>query len=122
MIIRRITRSFEKNRNELFGLGLGRYPAFVRSDVQPEQIPVFQFHKVSTATLEPVLAFMANNEYHTLTGDEYHERIVGASPRRDREVMLTFDDGYASLYTVAFPILKKFKQNAVAYIVPGRVP
>ncbi|WP_342348052.1 polysaccharide deacetylase family protein [uncultured Nitrospira sp.] len=122
MIIRHFKRSVEKNRNELLGLGLGRYPAFVRVDVSPEQIPVFQFHEVSTATLEPVLAFMANNEYSTLTGDEYYERIVGASPRRDREVMLTFDDGYASLYAVAFPILQKFKQKAVAYIVPGRIP
>lgn len=121
MIIRRITRSFEKNRNELFGLGLGRYPAFVRSDVQPEQIPVFQFHDVSPATLEPVLEFLARNDYETLTGDEYYERVVGASPRRDREVMLTFDDGQASLYTVAYPLLRKFKQRAVAYIVPGRV-
>ncbi|MEO8326638.1 MAG: polysaccharide deacetylase family protein [Nitrospirota bacterium] len=122
MIIRRITRSFEKNRNELFGLGLGRYPAFVRLDVQPEQIPVFQFHDVSPATLEPVLEFLARNDYQTLTGDEYYERVIGASPRLDREVMLTFDDGQASLYTVAYPLLRKFKQRAVAYIVPGRVP
>lgn len=102
-------------------MGLGRYPAFVCSDVQPEQIPVFQFHDVSTATLEPVLEFIARNNYVTLTGDEYYERVVGASPRRDREVMLTFDDGQASLYTVAYPLLRKFKQRAVAYIVPGRV-
>ncbi|MGB5053861.1 MAG: polysaccharide deacetylase family protein, partial [Nitrospirales bacterium] len=27
----------------------------------------------------------------------------------------------ASLYSVAFPVLRKFKQRAVAYIVPGRV-
>ncbi|GJL69212.1 MAG: hypothetical protein NPIRA06_18470 [Nitrospirales bacterium] len=103
-------------------MGLGRYPAFVRADVPPEQIPVFQFHEVSRATLEPVLEFMAINDYYTLSGDEYYERVLRASPRRDREVMLTFDDGYISLYTVAFPILKKFKQKAVAYIVPGRVP
>jgi Polysaccharide deacetylase len=121
LIIRHLKRSFEKNRNELLGLGLGRYPEFVRWDVQPEQIPVFQFHDVSTATLEPVLEFIARNDYKTLTGDEYYERIVGVSPRRDREVMLTFDDGQTSLYSVAFPLLRKFKQRAVAYIVPGRV-
>lgn len=102
-------------------MGLGRYPAFVRSDVDPEQIPVFQFHDVSTASLEPVLEFIAHNNYVTLTGDEYYERIVDTSLRRKREVMLTFDDGQASLYTVAFPLLIKFKQRAVAYIVPGRV-
>lgn len=112
----------EKNRNELIGLGLGRYPAFVRSDVQPEEIPVFQFHDVSPATLEPALEFLARNDYETLTGDEYYERVVGGLPRRDREVMLTFDDGEASLYTVAFPLLRKFKQRAVAYIIPGRIP
>ncbi len=122
MIIRHIKRSVEKNRNELLGLGLGRYPAFVRSDVQPEQIPVFQFHDVSPATLEPILEFLARNDYETLTGDAYYERVVGASPRWNREVMLTFDDGEASLYTVAFPLLRKFRQRAVAYIVPGRVP
>lgn len=94
----------------------------MRSDVDPEQIPVFQFHDVSVATLEPVLEFLARNDYKTVTGDEYYERIVGATPRRDREVMLTFDDGQTSLYTVAFPLLRKFKQRAVAYIVPGRVP
>lgn len=122
MTIRQFKRSFEKNRNELLGLGLGRYPAFVRSDVRPEQIPVFQFHDVSTATLQPVLEFIARNGYVTLTGDEYYERVVCASPRGDREVLLTFDDGQTSLYTVAFPLLRKFKQKAVAYIVPGRVP
>ncbi|MGP0593582.1 polysaccharide deacetylase family protein [Nitrospira sp. T9] len=121
-MIRRLKRSFEKNRNELLGLGFRRYPVFVRWDVQPEHIPVFQFHDVSPATLEPVLEFLARNDYETLTGDAYYERVVGASSGRNREVMLTFDDGEASLYTVAFPLLGKFKQRAVAYIVPGRVP
>ncbi|MCB1044825.1 MAG: polysaccharide deacetylase family protein, partial [Acidobacteria bacterium] len=121
LIILKFKRSFEKNRNELLGLGFGRYPAFVRSDVQPEQIPVFQFHDVSMATLEPTLEFIARNHYVTLTGDEYYQRVIDASPRQERELMLTFDDGQASLYTVAFPLLSKFKQRAVAYVVPGRV-
>lgn len=122
LIILKCKRSFEKNRNELFGLGFGQYPAFVRSDVQPDQIPVFQFHDVSRATLEPALEFIARNHYVTLTGDEYYQRVIGALPRQEREVLLTFDDGQASLYSVAFPLLRKFKQKAVAYIVPGRVP
>lgn len=122
LIILKFKRSFEKNCNELLGLGFGQYPAFVRSDVQPEQIPVFQFHDVSVATLEPALEFIARNHYVTLTGDEYYQRVIGVFPRQEREVMLTFDDGQASLYSVAFPLLRKFKQRAVAYIVPGRIP
>ncbi|MCA9422558.1 MAG: polysaccharide deacetylase family protein, partial [Nitrospira sp.] len=82
----------------------------------------FQFHDVSMATLEPTLAFIARNHYVTLTGEEYYQRVIGASPRQERELMLTFDDGQDSLYSIAFPLLRKFKQRAVAYIVPGRVP
>lgn len=122
VIIRRLRRALEKNRNELFGLGLGRYPAFVRRDVAPVQIPVFQFHDVATATLETLLKFLSRNDYATLTADEYFDRVSGAAPSRDREVLLSFDDGHESLYSVAFPLLRKFGQKAVAYIVPGRVP
>lgn len=122
MILRRIRRSYEKNRNELLGLVLGRYPRFVRSDVDPETIPVFQFHGVSPSHLEPLLQHLHRNGYETLNADQYHDRMTGAERRRDREVLLTFDDGEASLYETAFPLLRSYGQQAVAYVVSGRVP
>jgi peptidoglycan/xylan/chitin deacetylase (PgdA/CDA1 family) len=36
-------------------------------------------------------------------------------------VVITFDDGYADLYTQAFPVLKRHHFKAVAYIVSGFV-
>lgn len=36
-----------------------------------------------------------------------------------KPVVLTFDDGYRDFYTDVFPILKKYKAKAVAYVVPN---
>lgn len=122
MFVRRVRRAFEKNRNEFVGLALSRYPAFVRRDVDPTNVPAFQFHDVHAVTLDPLLAYLSSNGYHTLTADEYLLRACGQVPYAGREVLLTFDDGRMSLYNVAFPLLRRYRQRAVAYVVPGRVP
>ncbi|MCL4183307.1 MAG: polysaccharide deacetylase family protein [Burkholderiaceae bacterium] len=122
MFARRIRRAFEKNRNEIAGIALSRYPPFVRRDVAPANVPAFQFHGVSAATLDPLLGYLSANGYRTLTADEYLRRAIGAAQATDREVLLTFDDGRASLYAVVFPLLRRYGQTAVAYVVPGRVP
>lgn len=112
----------EKNRNELSGVLLRRYPPFVWSDAEMREIPVFAFHSVTHEFLEPLLQYLVDNGYATLTADEYTERFFAGEQGAEREVLLTFDDGYKSLYTVAYPMLKRFGQKAVAYIVPGRTP
>jgi FkbM family methyltransferase len=121
-LIVRLRRGYEKNRNELLGIALRRYPAFVRSNIVPEEIPVFQFHHVTRELLEPLLQYLHENEYQTLTADEYFEHRRRGRNGRERKVLLTFDDGRSSLYSSAFPILRAYGQTAVAYIVPGRVP
>ena len=120
---KRIQRMVEKNQKELLGILLRRYPAFILGDSVDEAagVPTFAFHDVTSAVLEPMLHFLSNNGYATLTADEYVERQIRPERRRQREVLLTFDDGLASLYTVVYPALKRFGLKAVAYIVPGRI-
>lgn len=122
MLLRRLRRSYEKNRNEVQGLLLARYPAFVRRNVAPTDVPVFQFHEVSIDSFAPAMEYLAVNRYRTLTADEYLERLVGRKPPSGREVMLTFDDGRSSLFSVAFPALRSHGLRAVAYVIPGRTP
>ncbi|MDX9979160.1 MAG: polysaccharide deacetylase family protein [Lentisphaeria bacterium] len=122
MLLRRIQRIIEKNRNEVAGILLRRYPAFVWSDAPPARIPAFAFHSVTPNFLEPLLTYLAENQYTTLTADEYAERSAAGARGAEREVLLTFDDGHISLYRVAFPLLQRLGQKAVAYIVPGRTP
>ena len=105
------------------GLLFRRYPAFILSDhsEHPTEIPAFVFHEVSTDSFVPMLQFLADNQYATLTADEYVERLLKKERNQAREVLLTFDDGHKSLYTHAFPALKEFGLKAVAYIVPGMI-
>jgi peptidoglycan/xylan/chitin deacetylase (PgdA/CDA1 family) len=69
-----------------------------------------------------MLRFLADNGYKTLTADEYVDRQVRGERGQEHEVLLTFDDGHKSLFTVAYPALKRFGLKAVAYIVPGLLP
>jgi hypothetical protein len=118
---KRLQRAIDKNIEDIQGILLWRYPSFILSN-RPcglDRIPVFVFHDVTVGTLEPMLQFLADNHYVTLTADEYVERQIRGEKGREREVVLTFDDGHKSLYTVAFPALKRFGFKAVAYIVPG---
>ena len=124
IISRLIKRIYAKNRHEIIGLLFRRYPAFILSDhsEHPTEIPAFVFHEVSTDSFVPMLQFLADNQYATLTADEYVERQITKERGHTREVLLTFDDGHKSLYTHAFSALKELGLKAVAYIVPGMIP
>ncbi len=98
----------------------GRYPEFVtqlKTGKAPETIPVFSFHDVDADQFESQLRYLKRNGYETLTADEYLERVD--KTRNVRVVMLTFDDGYASVWNVAYPLLKKYGMNGVAFVLPG---
>ena len=124
MRAKRIQRMIEKNRNDFFGILLRKYPAFVLSDRESvvTDIPAFVFHDVTVNLLEPMLEFLAENKYRTLTADDYVERVVRRQRGQECEVLLTFDDSHKSLYSVAYPALKRYGLKAVAYIVPGMTP
>jgi hypothetical protein len=124
MLVERIKRVIEKNQDLIHGVLLRGYPAFILDNRVNDlaRIPVFVFHDVTAESLEPMLRFLTDNRYATLTADEYAERQARGERGKECEVMLTFDDGYKSLYDVAYPALKRFELKAVAYIVPGVVP
>lgn len=101
---------------------LRRYPAFVTGGTLPRgDVPVFVLHGAEAGTLEPKLRHLAENGYVALGADEYLEVIAGTRPAPERAVVLTFDDGRGSLWTVAQPLLRRFGQKAVVFLVPGRM-
>ncbi len=116
-----VKQMLRKNRSDFRGILLREYPAFVLRDgvERLAEVPVFAFHDVTAASLVPMLRFLAENGYSTLSADEYVERRASGEGGRAREVVLTFDDGCKSLYTVVYPALKAFGLKAVAYVVPG---
>ena len=47
--------------------------------------------------------------------------LTGAAPAPERAVVLTFDDGRRSLWTVGQPLLERHGMKGIVFLVPGRV-
>jgi peptidoglycan/xylan/chitin deacetylase (PgdA/CDA1 family) len=101
---------------------LGRYPAFVGGGpLRPGEIPVFVFHGAEPESFGRKLRHLADNDYRTLSVAEYVSVIRREVPPPERAVLLTFDDGRGSVWTVAAPLLRRHGMRAVVFLVPGRM-
>lgn len=90
-----------------------RYPPFVYGGACNEA-PVFCFHEVEPESFEAQIEFLAANGYHTITTDELFNPP-------DKSVMLTFDDGWGSLWSVGLPLIKKHDIRIVVFLAAGRI-
>ena len=101
---------------------LGRYPAFVTGGALPRgDVPVFVFHSVEPESFGRQLRHLADNGYVSLSIDEYYEGLVGTRPFPERAVLLTFDDGRGSLWSVGAPLLRRHGLRGVVFLVPARM-
>lgn len=65
-----------------------------------------------------VCGFLASN-YHVVSIRELVAAIQKGDGLAPNTVLLTFDDGYASNYHLAFPILKEFNLPATVFVTTG---
>lgn len=82
-------------------------------DSNPDQT----FVGVTTSKFIAQLSWFERNGYHFLSVDDLLAARDGRRPLPDKGVLLTFDDGYESFYTRAFPILKAFHAPAIIGLV-----
>ena len=102
---------------------LRRYPAFVTGGPLPRgHVPVFVFHSLEPERFERQLRYLAENRYETLSADEYFQVLVRAGAAPERAVLLSFDDGRGSVWSVGYPLLKRYGMKGVVFLVPGRIP
>jgi peptidoglycan/xylan/chitin deacetylase (PgdA/CDA1 family) len=100
---------------------LGRYPPFVTGGALPKShVPVFVFHSVEPVSFERRLDFLEENGYVTLSAEEYFQFLIGARAAPERAVVLTFDDGRGSLWSVGAPLLERRGMRGIVFLVPGR--
>ncbi|HEV2477088.1 MAG TPA: polysaccharide deacetylase family protein [Candidatus Dormibacteraeota bacterium] len=76
---------------------------------------------VSPQDFQEQMDWLYANHFHPVTFDQVRAYFAGRVPLPSKPVVMTFDDGYADLYTTAFPILQAHGFAAVAYIVSGFV-
>ena len=122
MPLRRLSRSAREAWEVPRDLLRGRYPPFVTGGELPRgDVPVFVFHGAEPDSFSRKLAHLAENGYVTLSADEYVAVLRGQRQPEERAVVLTFDDGRGSVWSVAAPLLRRHGMKAVVFLVPGRI-
>jgi peptidoglycan/xylan/chitin deacetylase (PgdA/CDA1 family) len=71
---------------------------------------------IDNAGFERHMKFLKDNGYNVISMSAYVKYLDGLGDIPENPVVITIDDGYASAYTVAFPILKKYSFPATLYL------
>jgi Predicted xylanase/chitin deacetylase len=119
----RLKKLLPYGANTVLDLARGRYPSFVYgSEELAGQVPVFCFHSTEPESFEATLRFLARNNYYTLTPGELTDWIRGRTELpHERSILLTFDDGHGSVWSVAYPLLQRFNMKATVFLVPALI-
>ena len=84
----------------------------------PAQVTEFT---VTAQRLEQDIVMLQEHGYTFLLPQDWLDIIAGKQERPKKPVMLTFDDGYLSNYTLAYPILQKYNAKAVISVVASLI-
>lgn len=90
-------------------------------------VPVLMYHHISDTetgdatvspdTFEGHMAALSENGYTAVTLDELRGYVNSGTSLPDKPVVITFDDGYESNYTYAYPILEKYGMKAAIFVI-----
>lgn len=89
---------------------------FFQSRPEGRQVPVFMYHHAEPRPFEQHLRFLEQNGYRAASCDQ-----VDWSDPDPRDVVLTFDDGRRSVWSVVAPLLEKYGFRATAFVSPGMI-
>ena len=119
-----ISEFLRKNKDDLLGLLFNKYPQFIYKSLNKlpiGEIPVFTFHDVNPIKFEEQILFLAENNYKSLSSTEFYEIMTGKKESVENAIVLTFDDGHHSLWSFAFPILKRYDMKAISFLIPDKI-
>ena len=89
-------------------------------------LPVLTYHDVAQGASETVispqllethLAALRKAGYHTILPSELRDYVHHGASLPEKPLLITFDDGYLSNATVAYPLLKKYNMKAAFFII-----
>ncbi|WP_164985190.1 polysaccharide deacetylase family protein [Ammoniphilus sp. CFH 90114] len=92
-----------------------------------EQVLVLNYHHladdletpftIKPAHFEEHMEFLKNHHFHPLKIKEFYEFLDTGLLNQENAVLITFDDGYESGFTEAFPILQKYQFPATVFVI-----
>jgi len=104
-------------------------PAPPPADPRPlvVKLPILMYHEMGTgpnslylpeANFRAQMAFLHDSGFQAVTMAQAQE-MLAQNIIPAKTVVITFDDGYVSFYTKAWPILQEFGFPATVYVCPG---
>jgi peptidoglycan/xylan/chitin deacetylase (PgdA/CDA1 family) len=92
-----------------------------------QTVPILSYHRLSTTgkadnmimpveRFESQMMYLQKNGYTVITIEQFMDYINFRNQIPRKSVVITFDDGWKSIYEVAYPILKKFQYPATLFI------
>lgn len=89
-------------------------------------VPILTYHHVADGASETVItqelleshfAALKKAGYHTVLLTDLQNYVLNGDPLPEKPLVITFDDGYLSNYTKAFPLLEKYDMKAVFFVI-----
>lgn len=76
---------------------------------------------VTPTQLEQDLLFLKENGYTTITTRQLLDFVDLGEPLPSKPIMITFDDGYETVYHYALPLLEKYGMTAISSVLGKQV-
>jgi len=101
----------------------GKYPSFIYGrKISKRDVPAFCFHGVKAQSFEGMLNYLKDNDYTSITSADLGDILLRKENEKFRHpVCITFDDGLASIWNTAYPLLKKYGFRATVFLIPDRI-
>jgi peptidoglycan/xylan/chitin deacetylase (PgdA/CDA1 family) len=89
-------------------------------------VPILCYHRFAekcsaslctpAALFEAQMRYLKENGYRVISLSEFHDFVSYRRSIPRKSVAITFDDGYRSVYDIAYPILKKYGFTATLFV------
>jgi biofilm PGA synthesis lipoprotein PgaB len=96
-----------------------------------DQVAVLMYHDIAPNPLddsiialerfEKQMSLLNQSGFQVISLEQYESFILSNGEVPDNAVLITFDDGYESFYTFAFPVLKKYGYPATNFVIVSSV-
>ncbi|MDM8311722.1 Peptidoglycan/xylan/chitin deacetylase, PgdA/CDA1 family [Clostridium cadaveris] len=95
-------------------------------------IPVLYYHSIGddgngdelvvpTDKFKEQMKYLKDNNYHTLSIDEFYGYVKNGDKVPENAILITFDDGYKNNYENAYPVLKEYGFKATIFVITDMV-
>ena len=116
-----------KNLCGSYGVIPGKLDAGSIPQITATQIPIIELHgienspmgryEISAGAFDYMCGTLKNMGYETITLVDLYNHFAKGTKLPAKPVIITADDGYQSMYTTAFPILKKYKYKMTVFLI-----